>query len=196
MAHIDRSEIVRAAVWIPVTDPALDLITEASRHARQRAGGPIVKPHLTLLSGIESTHDRAEAMLRKLAVRLEPFIIRLGNVEWRHEYFRCLYVAAESSEALMAAKRLAHEMFEMLPPDPFEPHVSLIYGDIHDAAKRQIAAELGGRIETQFRANSLQLTTASRDRPVTAWEVLMERPLGRRQPEKDIGGEAHWPRAG
>ena len=196
MAHIDRSEVVRAAVWIPVTDPALHLITEASRQARQRAGGPIVKPHLTLLSGIESTHDRAEARLRKLAVRLQPFIIRLGKIDWRDEYFRCLFVAAELSEELMAAKRAAHEIFEMLPPDPFEPHVSLIYGSVPDTSKQQMAAELGARIETQFRANSLQLITANPDRPVPAWEVLMERPLGQRQPEKDIGGEARWPRAG
>ena len=196
MAHIDRSEIVRAAVWIPVTDPALEKITEASRTARQRAGGPIIKPHLTLLNGIESTHDRAEAKLRKLAVRLEPFAVHLGKIDWRREYFRCLFVAAELSEELAAAKRAAHEVFEMMPPDPFEPHVSLIYGDVEEPLKQRIAADLGGRIDTTFRAAGLQLVSASSDRPVATWETLMERPLGRRQPEKDIGGEAHWPRAG
>ncbi|HZR01976.1 MAG TPA: hypothetical protein VFA81_02235 [Burkholderiales bacterium] len=82
----------------------------------------------------------------------------------------------------MHAKRLAHEIFEMNPPEPFEPHVSLMYGDIDEALKRDIAAELGGSIDASFTANAVQLVLATADRPVGAWNVLAERPLGSRRP--------------
>src|SRR5581483_9318774 len=182
MAHIDTSPIVRASVWIPVTDPALHAIDEASRVARHCGGGPVIKPHLTLLMGIETTLESANEKLRKLAIRLQPFTVQLGRVDWRHEYFRCLFVTAEPSEALTEAHRLAHEIFEMNPPDPFEPHVSLIYGDIDERLKRDIAAELGGAVPTSFTARAIQLVQAAADRPIPAWNVLSERPFGPEQP--------------
>ena len=56
MAHIDKSEIVRAAVWIRPTGDALERIEKVARLAhRNGGGGPHVQPHVTLLSGMETT---------------------------------------------------------------------------------------------------------------------------------------------
>lgn len=177
MAHIDTSAIVRASVWIPPVGEALDRIQKIMRLVHKRGGGPAFRPHVTLLSGIETTQADAELKLKHLASRVAPMVISLGRIEWRRDYFRCLYAAVAPSDALNAAKRAAHEVFEMNPPTPFEPHLSLLYGDIDDALKAELAAGAGGSLDLSFTATTLQLVNASPGVPVTAWRALKEYPL-------------------
>lgn len=177
MAHLDTSEIVRASVWIMPAGPALEAIVKAARAARQRAGGPDVHPHLTLLKGIETTRDNAELKLKRLASRLTPFTIRLGRIAWKPEYFRCLYATAAPSPELAAAHRMAHEVFEMNPPEPFEPHVSLLYGSLDEGAQKALAAEAGGSLNVSFDAVAVHLVSAAYGVPVTEWRTLAERRL-------------------
>ena len=177
MAHIDTSPVIRASVWIPPAGPALDRIQKAMRLVHKRGGGPTFHPHVTLLSGIETTQADAELKLKRLASRIERFTIKLGRIEWRDEYFRCLYATAALSEELAAARRAAHEAFEMNPPTPYEPHLSLLYGNLDEALKRELAAEAGGSLDVSFTAAALHLVNASPSVPVTGWRTLGERAL-------------------
>ena len=177
MAHIDTSAVVRASVWIPPAGEALDRIQKGMRLIHKRGGGPGFRAHVTLLSGIETTQADADLKLKHLASRVAPMLISLGRIEWRHDYFRCLYAVVAPSDALNTAKRAAHEVFEMNPPTPFEPHLSLLYGDIDDALKAELAAAAGGGLDLSFTASALQLVNASPSVPVTAWRTLSERPL-------------------
>lgn len=177
MAHRDTSEIVRASVWIPPSGPALRQIQHAVNELHRRMGGPRIQPHLTLLGGIETTLRDAERKLKALAARIRPFEVRLGKLDWRHEYYRCLFATVELSEPLASAKRIAHEVFEMNPAEPFEPHVSLMYGDPHGSIKAELAAALGGRLDVSFIAQRLQLVNASQSVAVPDWRTLSERVL-------------------
>ena len=67
MTHLDVSPVVRASVWILPGGEALERILEARREARRRAGGPEIRPHVTLLGGIETTQADAEIKLKRLA---------------------------------------------------------------------------------------------------------------------------------
>ena len=115
MAHIDTSDIIRGAVWIRPTGDALDKIHKVMRSFHQRGGGPQFQPHATLLEGMETTQASAEVKLKKLALRLKPFTVRLGRIDWRREYFRCLFATAELSAELAAAQHDAYDVFEMKP---------------------------------------------------------------------------------
>ncbi len=174
MAHLDTSEIVRASVWIMPTGPALETIAKAARTVRQRAGGPDIHPHLTLLKGIETTRENAELKLKRLASRLRPFTVRLGRIAGQQEYFRCLYATASMTTELAAAQRTAHEVFEMYPPEPFEPHVSLLYGSLDEAQQKALAEEAGGSVIASFEVNSIHLVNAAQSVPVTEWRTLAE----------------------
>jgi 2'-5' RNA ligase len=180
MAHIDTSRFIRGALWIRPTGSALHKIDQAASIAHQRIGGPRIHPHIALLSGVEMTLQRADDRLSKLASRIDPFIVRLGRIGWRHEYFRALFVEVEPSDELVAAHRLAHEVFDMTPPDPFEPHLSLAYGDLHGPLPEEVADELGSSIDAAFRADAVQLSNASANTPIPEWRVLTERPLARK----------------
>lgn len=178
MSHIDTSPVVLASLWIPPGGDALTKIQHAMRRGHERGGGPPFRPHVTLLSGIERTQADAELKLKHLAAQIAPFTIELARIESRDEYFRCLYAAVAPSKELAAARQLAYDVFEMNPPPPYEPHLSLVYGDLDEKLKGEIAAELGGRLDLSFSVSSLQLVNASRAVPVTGWKSLAERPLG------------------
>jgi 2'-5' RNA ligase len=177
MAHLDMSEIVRASVWIMPTGPALETIIKAARTVRQRAGGPDIHPHLTLLKGIETTRDSAGLKLKRLASRLKPFSVRLGRIAWQADYFRCLYATVALTPELAAAQKTAHEIFEMNPPEPFEPHVSLLYGSLDEADQKAFAEELGGSLNVSFEAVAIHLVNAAQSVPVSEWRTLAEHRL-------------------
>jgi len=65
MGHIDTSEIIRASVWIRPTGAALDHILDVRRRLSLRKQGPEVPPHLTLLSGMETTRTDAGLKLKR-----------------------------------------------------------------------------------------------------------------------------------
>lgn len=175
MAHLSTTQIdvIRASVWIRPAGEALERINKLAHKlsVRERPGVP---PHLTLLSGIETTRIDAGFKLKRLASRLSPFTVRLGKIDWKADYFRCLYVAAERSRELVAAQRAAHEVFEMNPPAPFKPRVCLFYGTIDDDAEREIAEATGGSLDVEFRATAFQLVNAAPGVPVAEWRTLAE----------------------
>jgi hypothetical protein len=179
MAHIDTSNIIRGSIWIRPTGAALHRIDEAIRIVRQRVKGPPIKPHVSLLGGVETTQEQVELRLRHLAHRLRPFEIRLGRIEWRHEYYRAFFAVAELSDELAAAHQLAEEVFEMASSDAFEPHVSLAYGDLHEPLQKALADEVGS-LDVSFTANAVGFANATADRPITDWRVVFEETFGLR----------------
>jgi hypothetical protein len=174
MGHIDTSEVVRASVWIRPTGEALERIVKIGRRLSVRERGPEVPPHLTLLSGIETTRVDAGLKLKRLAMRLNPFTVRLGKIDWKADYFRCLYVAAERTRDLVAAQRAAHEAFEMNPPAPFKPRICLFYGTLDDETERELAEATGGSLDVSFKATAVQLVNAAPGVPVSEWRTMSE----------------------
>ena len=130
------------------------LIAELSR----RSGTPPFEPHLTL-TGIEApTAAAACARVTPLAATLAPLPVRLTEIGMTAEYFRCLFIRAAPSPALLHAYRSACAALGR-PPAEFMPHLSLIYGELAPAAKNEIAAGLGGRFELEFTIERLALYT-------------------------------------
>ena len=180
MAHIDSSEIIRAAVWIRPAGAALERILKVARLAHKNGGaGAHVPPHVTLLFGMETTRASAELKLKHLAARVKPFTVRLGKIEWRADYFHCLYAAVEPSAELAAAQRDAYDAFEMKPAPPFAPHLSLLYGNVDEAAKKKFAVEAGGALDVGFEVHALHLVNASMGVPLVEWHTLAEHALPR-----------------
>ena len=179
MAHSDTSEVIRASLWLRPAGDALETINKAVRLAHKHGGGPLMQPHVTLLSGMETTKLSAETKLKRLATRIKPFTVKLGKIEWRDDYFRCLYAAAEPGKELAAAQRDAYDAFDMNPAPPFEPHLSLVYGNLDAAAKKKVAAELGGKLTVSFEVQAVYLVNASMGVPATEWRTLAEHALAR-----------------
>lgn len=176
---------IRGSLWLKPSGPALDRLQEVIRTLTARFGGPWPTPHVSLLSRIELSAEGAEARLTQLASRIPPITIRLGRLEGRNEPFRCFYAVVEPSAELIEAHRVAHEVFERSAADPYEPHLSLLYGQIDAPTKERLARELRGRLPLSFIATTLHLVNASAAVPVARWHTLHEVAL-RRQRQRTV----------
>lgn len=175
----NAEQLIRGSLWLRPTGPVLERLQELIRRLTARFGGHWPQPHVSLLGGIELTADGAEARLAALAERLRPVPIRLGALGYRNEHFRCFFASVEPSAELLDAQRAACEIFELKPAEPYEPHLSLLYGQIDEPTKAHLAKELGGRLDLSFTATSVHLVNASAAVPVARWHSLYERALSR-----------------
>ncbi len=148
------------------------LIGELARRHRT----PSFPPHLTLLGGIPGPEDAALSRAAGLARGLGPIAIRLGAVETSDEYFRCVFVRAEPTEALRGAHVDARAAFAGAAPTPFLPHLSLLYGRLERPQLAAVLRELGGTLEVAFEASRLHLFRTQG--PPRAWRRRGAFPLG------------------
>ena len=103
--------------------------------------------------------ERDEMIRRSSLVAnlLTPFTIRLGKIDFRDEYFRCVFVHARPMAPLWNAYQVACRKFDRLADPDFMPHLSLLYGNIPQPVKEETLAELGPRLNVQFKVLSLHL---------------------------------------
>jgi len=130
---------------------------------------PKFEPHVTLLGDIRSPGAFA---LRDLARVLSPFRIRLASrVEYLDETFRCLFLKAHETPALMGTYSKASRLFDD-KGGPYFPHLSLAYGDLPVETKHEMIHSLGEFPEIEFEARHLSLVRASGEIPISSWKAI------------------------
>lgn len=135
---------------------------------------PRFEPHVTVLGGVQKP-EMAE--MRALAQGLERFQVRLAReVEYRDEYFRCLFLRAYKSDAIMETFLRTSALFGR-ESESYFPHLSLAYGDLPVWKKQEMIAELGLIPEIAFEAREISLVHASKGMPVEDWKIVERFPL-------------------
>ena len=135
---------------------------------------PRFEPHVTVLGRIHSPDSSA---LRGLAEGLPSFQIRLASrPEYLDEYFRCLFLKADETPALMETFSKASGLFGY-EGGPYFPHLSLAYGDLPVETKLEIIRTLEDIPEIGFEARHLSLVHASIEMPISDWKVVERYPL-------------------
>jgi hypothetical protein len=174
MGQIAGSEIFRGSLWIRPQGVALEQIQHAMQRARDRCGGPAAHAHVSILGGIELPADDARRRLERLADGFLPFNVRLGRLDWYDEYYRSFFARVDASPELLSLYRRAQEVFDIHPRDAYEPHVSLIYGDVRADRKKDLAIDLGGMLDVSFQANALCLVDATGEVPIEQWHTVFQ----------------------
>ena len=129
------------AIWlVPPTTRRAEYATFIDAFADQ-FGTPRFVPHVTLLTNVRFTGDDArrhiEARLTELADACRRVELRAQGLAIRDEYYRALVVELEYTAELHHARDAAERLFGSKSPDPFEPHLSLIYGELPRATKEE-----------------------------------------------------------
>ena len=133
---------------------------------------PGFDPHVTLLGGLTGSEKKITSRAEQLVRRLRPFTIKLTTVDYLDEYFRCLFIKAEETPPLLAAHRIAAEVFGRQPDSPFMPHLSLMYGHLERELKQEIAARMDHRFDPAFEVNCVHLFSTSGE--VKEWYRVRE----------------------
>lgn len=165
----------RYSIWLMPPSPVRARFARLIDTLSRRLGTPRFDPHVTLCGTADLHENDMLARVEGLAARLAPVPIRLTEVGYTDEYFRCLFVVAERSEQLLAAHRVACEAFGKPPAADFMPHLSLVYGELARERKEQIIGEIGRRFDAGFVADGISLCVPAGLPP--HWRLLGPFPL-------------------
>jgi len=144
------------ALWLTFPEDVGSRLRDHIGRLSQRFSTPRFEPHITLLGAIRLEEPLLLSKCSLLAAELRPLDTRLVKAASANEFFRSLFIEVERSAALLHARKRALEIFDIQEPEPYAPHVSLLYGDIAPAQKRDLAGELWPSAEI-IRISSLDL---------------------------------------
>ena len=147
----------RYSLWLMPRGDVYDGLARTLHKLSARYSAPEFAPHVTLLGSIVAPRREAIRKSAALATLIRPFMIRLGDIDYRDEYFRCLFVRATITQPLRKAHQIAQEVFGFRREAPFMPHLSLLYGNFSRSLKDEAIAELGPRVDLEFKVRSLHL---------------------------------------
>jgi len=131
------SLLTRYALWLVPEDAAASQLHSVIRQLADRYTTPVFSPHMTLLGWVKGEETELAGKLEALAARLTPIQARLTGFAGAPYYFRCFYSPVESSTELRQAVDEASHAFGASAGSDFQPHISLIYGQLDRDEKKQ-----------------------------------------------------------
>ena len=168
---MDEPRAQGVSLWLMPEGGAYERLHGLIAGLARRFSTPVFPPHLTLLPGLAGRpEDDLLAASHRLAAALRSPRICLSAVEGREEPFRCLFARAVLDDPLRAAHAAAARAFDREPDPAFFPHLSLVYGALPAATKRQVAAEVTPLVVGSFPARRLHVWRT--DGPVGEWREI------------------------
>jgi 2'-5' RNA ligase len=145
------------SLWLMPTGDVCERLKHILQRLSARFGAPEFPPHVTLLGRCVGPRTELIRRSARVAAAIRPFAIRLSEIDCRDEYFRCLFVHAALTEPLRKAHQAARQVFGHPREPSFMPHLSLLYGNFPRSQKEEVMAEMGPRLDVQFKVRSLHL---------------------------------------
>jgi len=172
------------ALWLIPEEPIFSLLAREICRLSRLHSTPMFDPHITLLGGILLPEEEALAKATLSARCLKPFKVKLGEIGYLDEYFRCLFVKVVPSSPIMQAYQAACEAFGKHGDSSFVPHISLMYGEIPVRSKKGIAARVGWLSGLTCDIRRLILYRVSG--PTENWRPIKEFTLGQDFPRAEV----------
>lgn len=138
---------------------------------------PFFEPHVTLLSSLHYAQSKLIQLTNTLASRLEPLDIVLSKADHSDEYFKSVFVHVAEEPELLEARKTAQKIFGVSPKD-FQPHLSLLYGNLDPDEKERILNVMGREFHIRFRVRHLMLVNTTG--PVEDWQNIHQAEFGRK----------------
>ena len=136
------------SLWLMPSGNEYEQLSAMIRKLNKAHKTPLFEPHVTLLGGLQEKESGIVARTKKLAEILEPFTIDLTQIEYRNEYFRCLFYRVEKTTDLTNAYARTCDIFRISEGKDYMPHLSLMYGDIPRAMKEKTIAKINLHVST------------------------------------------------
>jgi 2'-5' RNA ligase len=147
------------------------------------AAGPFL-PHVTLLGKVRGSETQVLEETRAMAERIAPFRMHLLGFGATKERFRQLFIEIERVGGIAAARALAEETFGKTETGEYEPHLSLVYGDLESASKMRIIAANKDLLDRAFDAK--RLAVARTPDALKDWKVIGVFSLGMRRGDEGL----------
>ena len=136
------------------TGDECNLLSRILQRLSARFAAPEFPPHVTLLGGCVGSRGELIRKSSRLAAGLRPFLLRLEEIDFLDEYYRCLFVHTALTKPLWKAHQAACQAFGHGREPAFMPHLSLLYGNFPRNLKEDVIAEMGPRLDVEFKVRS------------------------------------------
>ena len=151
-------EVHGLAIWlVPPTTRRAEYATFIDTFADHFAT-PRFVPHVTLLTNVERADDLD---LRALAAACHKIEMRPRGFAIYDEYYRALVLEMELTSELQHARSEAERIFRSTSPSPYEPHLSLMYGDLPRARKEEAMRSMEATAFPPFRPEIVEAVEIS-----------------------------------
>lgn len=159
--------------------PSPDDVGEArfwiKRLARELKTVPF-EPHITVVGGFEVDVEEASGVALRLAALRQPFSVKLTGIDVANEHFRAASLLVEPTPSL-AALHDAVETALGVDRELYQPHMSLIYGDLDHETKRKAVENLDLPLPLEITVDRLALW-ATDPQLVVGWREVASLPFG------------------
>ena len=165
------------SIWLlPRADQEAALSETISRLSTELAG-PLFAPHVTIQGDVALSPDQLKPLLAQLAARTPVQRWPVADVACTAHFFRCLFLRFGSHRAfddLQAATQGITGTSHGLSPFP---HLSLAYGEAHEAYARQRPLLAGDYLGRDLVFDRLAICRSSSHVPIAEWTCLDQLPL-------------------
>lgn len=156
---------------MPDEDEVKLYLSSTIRKLAEKHHGPEFEPHVTLLGNLPLTLDELEKGCEELASKTSPFQVTTGAVEYSTTYYQCAFVRIKPIPELMNVYDLAKQVFGLVNPSVFMPHISLFYGDTSYSERHKIVESLEFK-QQHFHISSIVVTPTDEVLP-SEWKHLV-----------------------
>ena len=162
-------------IWLKPTGPAYDILMKTITDLSKAYHAPVFDPHVTLLGSLPGTEEAISFQCVNLGESLAPFDIFLAEPAYGDQFFQCVFLKTQETPALMNAHELAKKLFRK-SPNPFMPHLSLLYGHYPLELKHKITSTLPQALSLNFTVDTIHLIHAKSEHPMD-WASILSVPL-------------------
>lgn len=149
------------SLWLsPFGEPKF-LVQDRIKKLSDRYSSPLFEPHVTLLGGLHTGVTELVQLTDTLAGSLRPFDIVLTDAGYTDTFFQSLFIHVAKSEELLNARKIAEKLFEIKPEESFNPHLSLLYGDLDRKEKERILNVMGRQFHIRFTVHNVLLVNTT-----------------------------------
>jgi len=138
------------SLWLMPTGRTRDDLQRLIVDLSKKHSTPRFEPHVTLIGEIQSPVSELKSKTEKLATLIEPLEIKLREVAYLNQFFRCMFIKAEKTKALMNARSIACTELAQDNDKNYMPHLSLMYGDLALSTKLGVIQEIGKELAVDF----------------------------------------------
>ena len=162
-------------LWLKPSGEVRDRLAALIQQLAGQLGTPAFEPHVTLLGSLVGTEPDHLRRADQLARQLRVFKVAPTEPGYLAEHFRCLFMLITQTPAIMGANAVARRIFGG-PPDNYMPHLSLVYGSLPQARKKEIIEVLPNDVRTSFEVRAVRLVKAGSDDP-RDWQEIQVFPF-------------------
>jgi putative hydrolase of the HAD superfamily len=164
------------SIWLVPAEPERAALAQRIGELARRYDAPRFAPHITLFAGSTARADWREALAQAVqgSVALRTRVVEIGHSD---QLFKTVYLQMASSAALLALQRNVRAALHDADEYAFDPHLSLIYKLLPEAARVELASELDAPSTILCDALSVVIPSSAGWADVAGWQVQDSVPL-------------------